>query len=95
MSDDDVPSIPLDGILDLHSFHPHDVADVVREYARACQLAGVLQLRIIHGKGRGVQRDTVIAVLDAMPTLVARHRVAEPERGGWGARIVDLHLPGR
>jgi len=93
MSDDEVPSLPLDGILDLHSFQPRDVADVVREYARACQQAGVLQLRIIHGKGKGVQRDTVIAVLDALPAVVARHRVAEPERGGWGARIVDLHPP--
>jgi dsDNA-specific endonuclease/ATPase MutS2 len=50
----------------------------------------VLALRNIHGKGKGVQRDLVIEVLDAMPE-VASHRPAEPQRGGWGARIVDLH----
>lgn len=83
--DDDIPSIPLDGVLDLHAFHPGDVADVVREYVRACREAGVLQLRIIHGKGIGVQRDVVIRVLDALPDVLS-HRAAET----WGARLVEL-----
>lgn len=89
-SDHEPTALPLDGVLDLHTFHPRDVADVVREYLLACQRAKLLQLRIIHGKGKGVQRDVVLGVLDSMPDVVAGHRVAEPARGGWGARIVDL-----
>jgi DNA-nicking Smr family endonuclease len=87
--DDDIPSVPLDGVLDLHAVHPRDVPDVVREYVRACREANVMQLRIIHGKGIGVQRDVVIRVLDALPE-VASHHAAEPHRGSWGARIVVL-----
>lgn len=85
-----VRPVSLDGVLDLHTFRPRDVEDVVREYVRACHAANVRELRIIHGKGKGVQRDAVIRVLDGLPE-VAAHRPAEPHRGGWGARIVDLH----
>jgi DNA-nicking Smr family endonuclease len=83
--------VALDGVLDLHTFHPRDIDDVVREYVRACQAEGVFALRLIHGKGKGVQRRRVLAVLDSMPEIVAGHRVAEPHRGGWGATLVDLH----
>ncbi|MET0285344.1 MAG: Smr/MutS family protein [Polyangiales bacterium] len=89
MHDEDIPSVPLDGVLDLHTFHPRDIADVVREYVRACREVNVLQLRIIHGKGIGVQRDLVIRVLDSLPE-VASHRAAET---GWGARLVELKPP--
>lgn len=84
---------PLDGELDLHTFRPEESADLVREYVCACQARGVLALRIVHGKGRGVQRRIVHAVLDAMPEVVLRYRLAEPQRGGWGATLVDLRDP--
>jgi DNA-nicking Smr family endonuclease len=81
---------PLDGQLDLHTFHASETTDLVREYVLACHAKGVLALRIVHGKGKGVQRRIVHAVLADMPNVVLRYRLAEPQRGGWGATLVDL-----
>lgn len=81
---------PLDGQLDLHTFQASETADLVREYVRACREKGVLSLRIVHGKGKGVQRRIVHSVLDDMPDAVLRYRLAEPQRGGWGATLVEL-----
>lgn len=88
MSDDPVV-LPLDGILDLHAFRPEDVLDVVREYLEACREQGVLQVRIIHGKGKGVQRKAVRTLLENYDFVVSISD-APLEAGGWGATVIDL-----
>ncbi|MBN1653825.1 MAG: Smr/MutS family protein [Deltaproteobacteria bacterium] len=87
-----VVELPIDGILDLHTFNPKEVKDLVPEYIRECRKRGVFQLRIIHGKGRGVLLRTVHAILSRSPE-VKNYRLATPESGGWGATLVDLHQP--
>ncbi|WP_308388990.1 Smr/MutS family protein [Acidithiobacillus sp. AMEEHan] len=81
--------VPLDGVLDLHQFRPAEVDDLVREYLRACRAAGVLQVRIIHGKGKGVLRRRVHAIL-RREVAVRAFGLAQ-DRSSWGATWVDLY----
>jgi dsDNA-specific endonuclease/ATPase MutS2 len=75
--------------LDLHTFAPRDVPSLVPDYIEACLERGFAQVRIIHGKGKGVQRRIVHAALDRHPGVV-RYELAEPFAGGWGATIAWL-----
>ncbi len=81
--------IPIDGTLDLHSFRPGDVKDVVRDYLAECRARGIPEVRIIHGKGTGTRREMVHALLARLPG-VASWRLADEGGGGWGATIVEL-----
>ncbi|HKX60409.1 MAG TPA: Smr/MutS family protein [Verrucomicrobiae bacterium] len=80
---------PIDGVLDLHSFRPKDVADVVREYLSACRERNILEVRVIHGKGIGQLRQTVHAVLRKVPFVIS-FSLAGEAWGGEGATIVRL-----
>lgn len=85
---DPVP-IPIEDALDLHAFAPRDIPAVVTDYLEAAHTRGFAEVRLVHGRGRGVQRAVVQAVLARHPRVVA-YRDAPPERGGWGATLVTL-----
>ena len=81
--------LPITDVLDLHSFRPAEVADVVRDWLDAVHEKGLRDLRIIHGKGIGVQRQTVRTLLGRDPR-VEDFGDAPAEAGGWGATWVRL-----
>jgi DNA-nicking Smr family endonuclease len=89
MDDDDLIEFPIDGTLDLHTFHPRDVKNLIPDYLAECRERGILEVRIIHGKGTGTLRRTVHAVLARLPE-VAAFTLAMEDRGGWGATLVTL-----
>ena len=90
MIDDGNPiEIPIDGTLDLHTFNPKEVKDLVPDYIAACRERGLLQVRIVHGKGTGALRKTVHAILDRMPEVIG-YRLGGHGGGEWGATIVSL-----
>ena len=84
--------IPIDGTLDLHTFRASEVKDLVPDYLAACRERGILEVRIIHGKGTGALRETVHAVLKRTPG-VSGFRLAMGDGGGWGATVVILEPP--
>jgi dsDNA-specific endonuclease/ATPase MutS2 len=88
LSDEPV-RIPITDVFDLHSVPPRDVAPVVEEYLAEAYRLGLRALRIIHGRGIGVQRETVRAIL-ARTSFVESFADAPMEAGGWGATIVNL-----
>ncbi len=81
--------LPIDGVLDLHTFLPKDVRDVVLEFISECQDRGIFELRIIHGKGIGQLRNTVHALLKKH-LCVETYSLASEHYGGTGATIVHL-----
>jgi DNA-nicking Smr family endonuclease len=80
--------IPIDGVIDLHTFAPHEASDVVNEYLNVCARKGILEVKIIHGKGKGILRRTVEAELEKHPLV--RYFRQDPGPSGWGATIVFL-----
>ena len=86
---DEPVRIPITDVFDLHSVPPRDVKPVVEEYLAEAYRLGLKALRIIHGRGIGVQRETVRAILARTP-FVESFGDAPGEAGGWGATIVNL-----
>jgi DNA-nicking Smr family endonuclease len=89
VTDDEPIRVPIEDSIDLHSFGPRDVASVVEEYLKAAHERGFREVRIVHGRGIGVQRSIVRAVL-SRHLLVVSFADAPPDRGGWGATVVQL-----
>jgi len=88
-ADSDPIRIPITDVFDLHTVPPRDVKAVVEEYLAEAHRLGFRALRIVHGRGIGVQREVVRSVLERTG-FVAGFRDAPAEAGGWGATIVDL-----
>jgi DNA-nicking Smr family endonuclease len=85
--------LPITGELDLHAFAPRDVVSVVSEYLDECRRRGILDVRLVHGRGKGVQRAEVRRLLAARAD-VAAFEDAPPMSGGWGATLVRLAASG-
>ena len=89
-ADPDEPVVlPIEDFIDLHSFPPRDIPDVVEDYLAEAHVAGFREVRLIHGRGIGVQRERVRSTLSKHP-LVESYSDAPADRGGWGATIVRL-----
>ena len=82
-------TLPLEDVLDLHSFRPEETASAVAEYLDAAAQKGFAEVRLIHGRGIGVQRSIVRRVLERSPHVLS-FADATPDRGGWGATVAVL-----
>jgi DNA-nicking Smr family endonuclease len=94
MTDSDSPFtdpiiIPIEDHLDLHPFQPKEIPSVVEEYLEQCKEAGFHEVRLIHGKGKGVQRNIIRALLEKHANVESFHD-APLEAGSWGATVVIL-----
>ncbi len=87
--EDEPVRIPITDVFDLHTVQPKEVAGVVEAYLEEANRLGLKRLRIIHGRGIGVQREIVHAVLARTPFVLAFDD-APPEAGGWGATVIRL-----
>ncbi len=88
MSTEDAVDLPIDGVLDLHTFRPADVKELVADYLDECRARGILEVRVIHGKGTGTLRRIVHSVLDRRSDI-DRYTLAG-DGSSWGATLVTL-----
>ena len=89
MKEDEIFNHPIEDSIDLHTFRPNEVKDLLNDYLEAAQEKGFEEVRIIHGKGTGALRLVVHSVLKRHP-LVKSFRQAGHDAGGWGATIAVL-----
>ena len=87
MQDDGPIEIPITDTFDLHPFRPDEVKDVAREYLLEARKRGFAQVRLIHGRGIGVQRERIRALLQELDFVVDFHD-ADSSGGGWGSTVV-------
>ena len=87
MSGSEPFALPVDGFLDLHAFAPRDVRSVVEEYVAEAHARGLREVRIVHGRGTGVQRGIVQAALEAHPLVESFWDDADSHLGATGARL--------
>lgn len=81
--------LPITGELDLHTFRPADLGELIPAYLAECAARGLREVRIVHGKGTGTLRTTVHTLLHRSP-LVAAFRLGDERTGSWGATLVTL-----
>ena len=81
--------MPIEDVLDLHTFRPKEIPDLLDDYLPACISSDIFSVRIIHGKGKGILKKRVHGLLKKHP-LVKSFKNAPPEAGGWGATLVEL-----
>ncbi|MDP0498179.1 MAG: Smr/MutS family protein [Verrucomicrobiota bacterium JB024] len=87
--EDDPVEVPITDQLDLHTFRPQDVGELLPAYLEAAREKGLLRVRIIHGKGTGTLRESVHARLRKLEVVTA-FRLADETAGSWGATWVEL-----
>lgn len=95
MTDDDPDEpvvLPIEDSIDLHAFASRDVPSVVESYLEAARVAGLREVRVIHGRGKGIQKERVRQVL-GRSEHVLHFEEATPDRGGFGATVVRLKSP--
>jgi len=89
--DEEPMQLPIDGVMDLHTFQPCEVKSLVLEYLMECRVPGGVRVRMIHGNGIGQLRQIVHAILEKHPDVVS-FQLASEHFGGWGATIPYLKL---
>jgi DNA-nicking Smr family endonuclease len=90
MDEPDPVEFPITAELDLHTFRPSDLGELIPAYLEAARAKGLREVRIIHGKGTGTLRTTVHTLLDRLPEHVAGYRLGDQTSGSWGATLVTL-----
>jgi DNA-nicking Smr family endonuclease len=86
---DDPHRVPIEDTLDLHAFHPRDIPSVVEEYVRAAHVAGLREVRLIHGRGKGIQRGIVQAILEKDPLVDSFHDAPDSHLGATVAVLTE------
>jgi DNA-nicking Smr family endonuclease len=92
IQDNDAVDFPIDGTLDLHTFNPREVKELLPVYIEECRARRIYEIRVIHGKGTGMLRETVHSILRKLPGIHS-FKLADEHGGSWGATIVQLEQP--